>query len=322
MSGVEEIPLFGLGTWKIPKEKSQEIVYHAIKECGIRHIDCACDYGNEIEVGRGIQQAIAEGIVKREDLWITSKLWNTYHRREHVLLAAQKSLADLQISHFDLYLIHFPIALKYVPIEERYPPEWIFDPNSANPRIELDEAAPMYKTWEGMEELVEKGLSRFIGVANFSVQLLMDLLTYAKIRPYTNQIELHPYNTQELLVAYCKSYGIRLTAFSPFGSASYIELGMDFGLKKGLLTDPVVGTIAAKHSRSPAQILLRWSIQQNISVIPKSSDPTHLAENVKIYDFELTEDEMRTISGLNKNLRFNNPGIFGAFMGQALPIFD
>ena len=118
-----KIPDFGLGVWKISKETSENIVYESIK-LGVRHIDCACDYGNEVEVGRGITKAIKEGIVKREDLFITSKLWNTYHAPEHVEPAARKSLTDLNISYFDLYLIHFPIALKYVPISERYPPEW------------------------------------------------------------------------------------------------------------------------------------------------------------------------------------------------------
>lgn len=286
-----EIPLLGLGTWKIPKPQCKDIVYRSIKELGIRHIDCACDYGNEREVGEGIKQAIDEGIVTRQDLWITSKLWNTYHREEHVLPACQRSLQDLQLTYFDLYLIHFPIALKYVPIEERYPPEWIYDPKGANV-IELDNKAPLHLTWKGMESLVTAGLTRYIGVANFNTQLLMDLFNYATILPYVNQVELHPYNTQEALLAFCKQFNIKITAFSPLGSASYIELGMDFGLKTGLLQDEVILEIAKNHGKSAAQVLLKWSVQRNISVIPKSSNVDHLKENAQINDFQLTEDEV------------------------------
>lgn len=314
------IPSLGLGTWKIPKDKCQEIVFHAIKELNIRHIDCACDYGNEVEVGRGINQAISEGVVKREDLWVTSKLWNTYHRYEHVLPAAQKSLSDLGLAYFDLYLIHFPIPLKFVPFESRYPPEWIHDPTAANPRIELDENAPTHLTWKGMEELVDAGLARQIGVCNFNVQHLMDLLSYARIRPYANQIEAHPYLTQPALLKFCQDRNIHVTAFSPLASYSYIELGGDGGHR--LLDEAVIQEIAARHSRTAAQIVLRWGVQRGTSIIPKSSNPAHLAENFAILDFTLSEEEMQQLSALNRNLRFNDPGVFCAFMGGAIPIFN
>lgn len=293
MKGLVKIPLFGLGTWKISKEQSQSVVYEAIKSHGVRHIDCACDYGNEVEVGRGIAQAIAEGIVTREELWITSKLWNTYHRYEHVLPACQKSLSDLQLTYFDLYLVHFPISLKFVPFETRYPPEWIFDPSSASPGLELDFQAPMHMTWKGMEELVEiHQLTRFIGVCNFNVQHLMDVMSYAKIPIYMNQVEIHPYLTQDALVDFCHRHDIHVTAFSPFGSASYIELHMDYGLKRGLLDDPVVQEVATRHERSTAQVLLRWNIQRQVAVIPKTSNIAHLAQNVNVFDFELSADEV------------------------------
>lgn len=145
---MENIPDFGLGTWKIPKDKAADVVYSSIKDVGVRHIDCACDYGNEVEVGAGIKRAIDEGIVKRSDLWITSKLWNTFHRPEHVELACRKTLADLQLDHIDLYLIHFPISMKYVPIETRYPPEWIHDPSAASPCI-VEDRVPKHLTWKG-----------------------------------------------------------------------------------------------------------------------------------------------------------------------------
>lgn len=315
-----EIPLLGLGTWKIAKDKAQEVVYHAIKELNIRHIDCACDYGNEVEVGKGINQAISEGIVTREDLWVTSKLWNTYHRQEHVLPAARKSLQDLGLEYFDLYVIHFPIPLKFVPFEVRYPPEWIHDPTAPNPRIEMDEQAPTHLTWKSMEELVDQGLARRIGVCNFNVQHLMDLLSYARIRPFSNQIELHPYLTQTALVKFCQDRNIHVTAYSPLASNSYIELGGDGGHR--LLDEATVQEIARRHGRTPAQIVLRWGIQRGTSIIPKSSNPAHLAENFAILDFALSEEEMAQVSALNKNLRFNDPGVYCAFMGGAIPIFN
>jgi diketogulonate reductase-like aldo/keto reductase len=314
------IPLLGLGTWKIPKDKAQDIVYHAIKELHIRHIDCACDYGNEVEVGRGINQAIHEGVVTREDLWITSKLWNTYHRYEHVLPAAQKSLTDLGLEYFDLYLIHFPIPLKFVPFETRYPPEWIHDPTAAVPRIEMDDQAPNHLTWKGMEELVDRGLARNIGVCNFNVQHIIDLLSYARIRPFSNQVELHPYLPQTALVKFCQDRNIHVTAYSPLASYSYIELGGDGGHR--LMDEAVIREIAQRHGRTPAQVVLRWGTQRGTSIIPKSTNLAHLAENFAIMDFDLSSEEMQQLTELNRNLRFNDPGVYCAFMGGAIPIFN
>lgn len=292
---MQNIPLLGLGTWKIAKSCASDVIYEAIKTVGIRHIDCACDYGNEVEVGKGIRRAIDEGIVRREDLWITSKLWNTFHKEEHVEMACRKSLMDLQLDYFDLYLIHFPISLKFVSIEERYPPEWIFDTKAANPTAVLEKNAPMHKTWFAMEALVtEKKLCRFIGVCNFNVQLLSDLLSYATVQPYLNQIELHPFLVQQELLDWCLLNGIQCTAFSPLGSPSYVEMGMDRGMGKGVLEDPVVTEIAAAVGKTPAQVVLRWNIDRGVSVVPKAVQLAHLAENAAIFDFALSTDQVRT----------------------------
>jgi diketogulonate reductase-like aldo/keto reductase len=202
----------------------------------MRAFDCACDYGNEVEVGEGIQRALKEGIVKREDLFITSKLWNTYHAKEHVELAARKSLTDLQLDYFDLYLVHFPISMKFVPFEVRYPPEWIYDPTAGNPRIE-QVYIPVQETWTAMEQLVDKNLSRAIGLCNFNVQGLTDILSYATRRPVVLQIELHPYLQQQQLVDFCTRNNIQVTGFSPLGSSSYIELDMDQQCGIGVLNE-------------------------------------------------------------------------------------
>lgn len=285
------IPSFGFGTWKLPKATAASIVYQAIVS-GVRHFDCAADYGNEVEVGKGIQQALSEKLVTREDLWITSKLWNTYHLPEHVEAACRKSLQDLQLEYLDLYMVHFPISLKFVPFEKRYPPEWIHDPSAEHPKIELEKRAPMHLTWHAMEALVHERLTRFIGVCNFSYQLLSDLLSYANIAPYAHQMELHPYLVQPQLVEFCLSNGLKVVAFSPFGSPSYVEMGMDGGLGVGPLAESSVVEIAAAHQKTPAQVVLRWALQRGVAVIPKSCQQEHVRENLAAQDLALSEQEV------------------------------
>ena len=198
----DQMPQVGLGLWKLGKDDCQRVVYNAIK-AGYRCFDGACDYGNEKEVGLGIAQALSENLVTRDQLWITSKLWNTFHRAEHVKAACQKSLSDFGLEYFDLYLIHFPIALKFVPFEKRYPPEWIYDPQAKFPQMEEDNVS-FEETWKAMEKLVEEGLVRNIGVCNVGVSLLRDVCNYAKIQPAVNQVEMHPHNTQERLLQFCR----------------------------------------------------------------------------------------------------------------------
>ena len=314
------IPVVGLGTWKIPRDQTAEVVYAAIKS-GYRHLDCACDYGNEVQVGEGIARAIAEGVCNREDLWVTSKLWNTYHAAEHVSLACQRSLDDLQLTYVDLYLIHFPIALEYVPFELRYPPEWFHDPGVAAPEMKLA-SVPIHDTWTAMESLHDQKKANYIGVCNFGTSLLRDLLSYARVRPALLQVEMHPLLTQEKLFRFCQQQSIAVTAFSPLGAESYFSLGMA-GEEESLLQNSVVNKIAQNHGRSPAQVLLRWSVQRGTSVVVKSSQQKRLVENLTAVDFELTEDEMVALAGLNRNRRFNDPGDFGeAAFNTFVPIYQ
>jgi D-xylose reductase len=288
---------------------------------GYRHLDCACDYGNEAEVGAGVRAAIQRGLCRRDELWVTSKLWNTYHAAPQVQPAVERSLRDLGLDYLDLYLIHFPIALRYVPFEVRYPPGWVFDPAASQPRME-PAAVPLSETWGAMEELVSAGLVRNIGVCNVGVSLLRDLLSYARIRPAVLQVELHPYLTQEKLLRFCRESQIAVTAFSPLGAQSYFSLQMALP-DESVLDEPVVRHAAERHGKTPAQVVLRWGVQRGTAVVPKTSRTERLRENLALVDFELTPDEMQAIGGLNRSRRFNDPGVFceQAF-GTFFPIYE
>lgn len=307
--GKYAMPALGLGLWKIDPDAAAQTVYDAIK-IGYRHLDSAADYGNEAEVGQGIARAMTDGLCSREELWITSKLWNTYHRKEHVAAACQKSLDDLGLAYFDLYLVHFPIALQYVDFADRYPPEWIFDPAAEPPQMQRDRV-PLNETWAAMEALVDSGLARQIGVCNYSTGLLHDLMSYARIKPAMLQIESHPYLTQEALIRTAHEYAMAVTAFSPLGAASYLELDMAEA-QESVLEQAAVLAIAERLNVSAAQVVLRWGLQRGTAVIPKTSKPERLEENLALQNFSLTEEDMAAISALNQNRRFNDPGVFCA----------
>ncbi|PCH33947.1 Aldo/keto reductase [Wolfiporia cocos MD-104 SS10] len=295
-----KMPLVGFGLWKVTKATCADTVYNAIK-AGYRLLDGAGDYGNEKEAGEGLRRAIADGIVKREDVWVTSKLWNTFHKHEHVKALARKQLGLWGIDYFDLFLVHFPISLQYVDPSHRYPPEWWGD----DKKVHLANV-PFRETWTAMEELVDEGLVKNIGVSNTQGALLLDILRYARYPPQVNQVELHPYLTQEALIKLCKTLGIAITAYSSLGPQSYVELGADKGAQN-LLEHSSISSIASKHSKSTAQVLLRWAVQQGLAVIPKSNNHDRLVANLQVDQFTLTEEEMKAISSLNINLRLNDP---------------
>jgi D-xylose reductase len=315
-----ELPMVGLGLWKIEREQTADTVVAAI-DAGYRHFDSACDYGNEKETGEGLQRALASGAVTRDALWVTSKLWNTYHRPEHVRPALQRSLEDLQLDTLDLYLMHFPIATRFVPFETRYPPEWVYDPAGPEPRIEAD-PVPLLETWQAMEELVREGLVRDIGVCNFGTALLRDLVNAAETPPAVLQVEMHPYLCQEKLLRFCREAGIAVTAFSPLGAQSYFQLNMAEA-DEAVIEQEAVGAIAARLGRSPAQVILRWGIQRGTAIVPKTCRPDRLRENLALFDFALTEADMAAISGLDRHRRFNDPGDFAeAAFNTFFPIYD
>ncbi|MCZ2344178.1 MAG: aldo/keto reductase [Bacteroidales bacterium] len=313
-------PDVGLGCWKIAPAEAPGLVEQAIR-LGYRHIDCACDYGNEKEVGVGIRAALQAGVCSREELWVTSKLWNCYHAPEHVRPACERSLQDLGLDDLDLYLVHFPIAQRFVPFAERYPPGWLYDPSQVGAKM-VPAAVPLADTWKAMEELVHAGLVRRIGVSNYSVALIRETLAAATIRPAVLQVEMHPYLAQEKLLRFCRENQIAVTAFSPLGAPSYVPLGMAADTDS-VLVNPIVQAIAAQHNRTAAQVVLRWGVQRGTSVIPKTGRAERLAENRALFDFALTDSEMAAITKLDQGRRFNDPGVFceQAF-GTFFPIYE
>ncbi|QPG95855.1 NAD(P)H-dependent D-xylose reductase (XR) [Epichloe festucae Fl1] len=311
-----EMPQVGFGLWKVDKATCADTVYNAIK-AGYRLFDGACDYGNEKECGEGVARAIKESIVKREDLFIVSKLWQTFHDKEKVEPICRRQLADWQVDYFDLFLIHFPVALEYVDPSVRYPPGWFYDGKC---EVRWSKTTNQ-QTWEAMEMLVDGGLTKSIGISNYQAQGIYDLLKYARIRPATLQIELHPYLQQRNLVSLAKEEGIAVTAYSSFGPTGFIELGMDRAKNVApLMEHDAIISMATKHNKTPAQVLLRWASQQGLAVIPKTSRPSVMTQNLDSTDFILDQQDMDRIAEMDLNLRFNQPTNY--FQTSKLSIFD
>lgn len=263
------------------------------------------DYGNEVECGQGVARAIKDGLVKREELFIVSKLWNTFHDKERVEPICRKQLADWGIDYFDLYLIHFPVTLEYVDPSVRYPPGWHYD--DAGTEIRPGKAT-IQETWTAMEGLVAAGLAKNIGVSNFQAQLLYDLLRYAKIRPATLQIEHHPYLQQPELVRMAQFEGIAVTAYSSFGPASFLEFEMAHAVAMvPLMEEPTIVAIAQKYGKQPSQILLRWATQRGLAIIPKTTREDIMKLNLDSVGFDIAEEDMAKIAALDKKTRFNQP---------------
>jgi alcohol dehydrogenase (NADP+) len=286
----DAIPALGLGTWKSDPGE----VYDAIREAitiGYRHIDCAAFYENEPEIGQALVDAFACGDVNREDMWVTSKLWNNAHLRKDVKPALVKTLKDLQLEYLDLYLIHWPIALK---------PEVQF-PSSAHDFLALNDA-PIAATWEAMEACVADGLCKHIGVSNFSIRKIRELLANCAIKPDVNQIELHPCHQQPAMLEFCKNEEIVLTAYSPLGSTDRPAQFKNPDEPR-LLENATIKEIADANGFSPAQVLIRWAIQRGTSVIPKSVNPARLRENYESAAIALPAQNMEKIAALEAQQR-------------------
>jgi alcohol dehydrogenase (NADP+) len=289
-SNGDRMPILGLGTWQSEPGAVQAAVREAIR-LGYRHIDCAMAYGNEAEIGQTIRDVIDAGEARRQDLWITSKLWGNAHGRENVAAALKQSLRNLGLDYLDLYLIHWPIPLK---------PSAGFPLTAAD--FESTARVPVRSTWAGMEAAVAAGLTRHIGVSNFSVRKLRELLPHCRIRVELNQVELHPLLQQPELVKYCAAEGIHITAWAPLGSAGRPAL-VKAPDAPVVLDDPVIRSIAQDRGCTPAQVLLAWHVQRGIAAIPKSVSPSRLRENLAAAQIELSPADLERIAGLDRNYR-------------------
>jgi len=284
-----EMPIVGLGTWKSKPGEVQKAVEVAIGN-GYRHIDCARVYGNEREVGNGISSQIGKGVVKREEIFITSKVWCVYHAPKDVRGTLMETLNDLQTSYLDLYLIHWPQG--YVNNGEMFPKD-------ANGKF-LYSDDDYVDTWKAMIELQKEGLCKSIGVSNFNEFQIRRLMKETQVTPANHQIELHPYLVQDDMVKFCQASGISVTAYSPLGSPDRPWAAEG---EPVLLDDPKIQAIAQRLGKSPAQVVLRYQIQRNVIVIPKSVTPSRIESNLQLFDFELSDADMKTIGSFDRNFR-------------------
>ncbi|ERM16872.1 aldo/keto reductase [Brevibacillus laterosporus] len=255
-----KMPWFGIGVFKV--EEGSELVAavkSAIKH-GYRSIDTAAIYGNETSVGQAIHEGIQEANISREDLFVTSKVWNADLGYEATLAAFETSLNKLGLEYLDLYLIHWPVKGKYK------------------------------EAWRALEKLYKDGRVKAIGVSNFQIHHLEDLMGEAEVKPMINQVEFHPYLTQKELITFCRTHDIQMEAWSPL-------------MQGQLLDNPVLQEIADKHGKTVAQVILRWDLQHGVVTIPKSTKEHRIVENASVFDFELTQEEMDRIDALNQNHR-------------------
>ncbi|QNU30593.1 aldo/keto reductase [Geobacillus sp. 47C-IIb] len=255
-----KMPWFGIGVFKV--EEGPELV-NAVKTAikhGYRSIDTAAIYGNEVGVGQGIREGMKETGISREELFVTSKVWNTDLGYESTIAAYETSLTKLGLEYLDLYLIHWPVEGKYKG------------------------------AWRALETLYKEGRVKAIGVSNFQIHHLEDLMKDAEIKPMVNQVEYHPRLTQKELQLFCQEHGIQLEAWSPL-------------MQGQLLNNEVLQEIANKYNKSVAQVILRWDLQNGVVTIPKTTKEHRIVENASVFDFELTEEDMKKIDGLNQNHR-------------------
>ncbi len=296
----DKMPQLGLGTWLSEKGEVYDAIRAAIK-IGYRHFDCAAIYGNEKEIGSAFHDAMDQGDITREEMWITSKLWNSSHQLSGVEPAIQKTLSDLQLDYLDLYLIHWPIA--FVP--------GIAMPENGDQYISLNDT-PLSETWEGMEKINTSGLTKHIGVSNFSIKKLKEILNSCNISPEMNQVELHPFLQQSALLQFCTDNNIFMTAYSPLGRPGQSE-------KQSVVDHPTMKEIAANHNCSEPQVAIAWALARGTAVIPKSVNPTRLKQNFDGLQITLTPQEIHLISDLDRHMRYVD-GSFWAVEGSGYTV--
>lgn len=259
-----KMPWLGLGVWKMANDEEVIKAVKSALDTGYRSIDTAAVYKNE----EGVGKALKESGVAREEIFLTTKVWNTDQGYDSTLQAFEDSRKRLGVDYVDLYLIHWPVAGKYK------------------------------ETWRALEEIYAAGKARAIGVSNFHPHHLKDLMEDAKIKPMVDQVECHPLLNQQELREFCKAEGIQIEAWSPLAQGK-------------LLDHPLLKEIGGKYGKSPAQVIIRWDLQHGIVTIPKSSNPERIKQNGDVFDFELTQEDINAIDGLNKNERMGtNPDTY------------
>jgi len=281
----------GLGTWKANGEKLKTAVKDALY-AGYRHIDTAATYGNEEVIGEALAEVFSEGNIKREDVFITSKLWNDSHAEKDVIPALQDSLKRLKLDYLDLFLIHWPVAFKL----------GVTFPKSAADYVPIEDA-PIIATWQQLERAKNEGLTKHIGVSNFSVKKLKDLVAKATIIPEMNQVELHPLLQQEALLSYCKSKNILVTGYSPLGSGDRSD-AMKAHSEPNMMDIQTIKDIADNHDVPASQVLIAWHLHRGCAVIPKSTTKKHIISNFEASKVSLTADDMKKINALDQNYRY------------------
>lgn len=284
-----QMPIIGLGTWKSAPGEVYQAVRWALK-LGYTHFDCASIYGNQAEIGQALHDAFKEDNLKRENLFITSKLWNDSHAPADVRPALEETLKDLQLEYLDLWLMHWPVAHK----------KGVDMPQSADDLISLNEI-PLELTWAEMEKAYNDGLVKAIGTSNFGIKNLQQLIDKGQIAPAVNQVESHPYLQQNELLDFCRKNMIAMTAYSPLGSGDRAQKHEN---EPRLLDEPVINQIAERLNATPAQIDLAWQMNRGVVVIPKSVHENHLKENMAAINIKLDENDMAEIAKLDRGYRF------------------
>ena len=252
------MPILGLGVYQSPPGRVTRNAVNLALRVGYRHVDTARIYGNEADVG----EAVRESGVPRGDLFVTTKLWNSDQGYDSTLRACEASLKRLGLDYLDLYLVHFPV-----------------------PDVRKE-------SWRAMETLLKKGRCRAIGVSNFTIRHLEELIEESHVIPSVNQVELHPFLYQKELLKYCQDRGIQVEAYSPLARGERLQ-------------DPRIASLATKYSKSPAQLMIRWGIEHGLVVIPKSTREERIRENSQVFDFDISDDDMRSLDSLNEDLRLN-----------------
>ncbi len=308
-SNGDKMPAIGLGTWKSAPGEVYNAVTWAI-EVGYRHIDCAAIYQNEKEVGNALKDAFDKGLVKREEIFVTSKLWNNSHRQDKVENGLDQTLSDLQLDYLDLYLIHWPISLQ----------EEVMFPEKGDDFLTYDEV-PLADTWKGMEAVKKRGKAKHIGVSNFNQKKLREILSNASELPEMNQIELHPYLPQLKLVDFCKSNGIGVTAYSPLGSSDRPKARRRDD-DPVLLEDETIKGLAEKHQCSPAQVLIAYAVHRDLVVIPKSANKDRIKQNLDAASVKLSPEDMESIHQIEHRFRFIDGTFFTEVPGSPYKATD